>query len=184
MGAQMNFGSRSVLSLVLGCFFFGTDDDKRRPDVFSALKLGKFTSTEGLTRLKRQSFLGSRAASRLTTRWCRLRKPAARQRDLGGGSPSGELVQSGGSVSSHDGRSQRTVAGGPADGGEECRRRQTRRRPRLDRAHAGHLPRVRQVQTGIRGEQNERRPHRRSVVLLPLLLCFLLPAIKTLSSTC
>lgn len=34
--------------------FFCADDDKRRPDVFSALKLGKLASTEVLTRLKLQ----------------------------------------------------------------------------------------------------------------------------------
>lgn len=70
------------------------------------------------------------------------RKFTAGQRDLGGGSHSGEFVQSGRGVAPHDGGGEWPAGSGAAHGGEERRHRQTRRRPRVDCIDASHLPRV------------------------------------------
>lgn len=147
-------------SLWFSVTLFLTDDERRRPDVFSALKLGELywilkaklqVNHVWLVRwlddyIEMKNTIKSFycVCSPICVCVCWLREFAACQRDLGRGSHSSEFIQSGGSVTSHDGSSERSVRSGAADGGEECRHRQTRWCPRVDCFDAGHLSWVRQ----------------------------------------
>lgn len=93
-----------------------TDDERRRPDVFSALKLGQSNDAE----LNVNSVFFASCHPDL----CEIgspRKFAVGQRDPGGGPHPGELVQSGGGVAPHDGGGEWPAGSGAAHGGEERR---------------------------------------------------------------